>query len=563
MKRTASGHNVGIIASKGVGIRLPGDLIDIIDELSASPGARVSLQLIAKEPIPEGQFSTTCQFRNDDDLRFPVICQRVSSSGNSHMVEVALNDAASENEGKLPGLRAILKNIAKYSGGRKSSGTAARKKTSSGQVALETIEGTKKKIKLAPYAGFSDLIGIAASLEAPPCLLRDDPEDGPCLMIELFEFLSAKDNVSAVVRIKPKEGAPKTVVLSGGDIVSITEEGGGSALLDYLISQKMLTKEQIAQIPNNDEASVQRDIYDAGLLTLREIALAASDSLKERFFSLLSLNVPCKASFVQARARTANPIKIPLTRNLVQFVKDQLSTMYRRDLEPLLFDKLLLYPKLREDEKILVFEMILTSERERKTARQAMHGKTTTKVGLQISPVSEHDFLRLIIVLSRYGALEWLSPDDKSEELAILGEGHLRASLTKYLRDDPFARIGAHWGSHPWDVERAYARRQRQFGPNSTAAKGSSENARLCEQIMETMTEAYNILMEKKNRIEIRAELIEPDKMVRVADILEKQATLYQFRGEYPEAFRYMECAIEMTNNRRWIEKLKLWKSRK
>jgi hypothetical protein len=246
----------------------------------------------------------------------------------------------------------------------------------------------------------------------------------------------------------------------------------------------------------------------------------------------------------------------PTPIDVLPFVASQVRALvegtYYIELEPLLQPRFGLFP-VRAAALGEALCASLLSEKERKVSEGLIDGTNSLLHVVALSLLPKHRTARLVVALEFLGLIEYRRVPLPKGGVETL-EKKLKATLEQMQGEDLFSRLGVHWTAHPDELDGAYDKRRKTWGPDAVVRQHSQLCGEIADRIMTMVDQAYAVLRNARSRQEYRNEITERSKMEFSAQLLFKQAHLAAFRGERETARRIIESAIDVLPKREFID---------
>ena len=150
--------------------------------------------------------------------------------------------------------------------------------------------------------------------------------------------------------------------------------------------------------------------------------------------------------------------------------------------------------------------------------------------------------MRVLLLLDAFGVLRWSPPLTSHVETPV---ERLERHLRRMSQEDHFTALGLHWTATHDEVIEAWARFQREYGPEGRAA---TVDRGLAAKVLARGAEAWERLRDDRRRVAYRHELHPDVDETLLATIVAAQAELLAFRGEEREVRSMRALAVEMAN---------------
>lgn len=389
--------------------------------------------------------------------------------------------------------------------------------------------------------GFEDPMEIFTS--------QKDTEGLPPLKLLLF---MAMNKAHGVLTCKDDSGRTWQVGLENGSCYGTLEAGQSQeeALGKKLVEHIGMEMSMVTDILKKSKQSGKGRMGFIKLLlgmdniSARQILQVVRLARKGVLDDIVSIRSGEAVLDPSARLDTSkDPIKI----DVLQYVNDHVYAMlkkhYYRDLASN-FDKFFgMYPivsgSMSEDNR----NKLLTDDE--KKSVENMDGSITLKDYFAMTNLSKHDAARLLTRLLLLNFMKFEKNPTTDASIRKREEG-LERFLARFSMDDQFTRLGVHWTAHTSDIEKAFQKRIRDWGPDSDIRKISEKTSKLCEQLFKFSQDAYEILADTEQRQEYRNRIIERRKRIDGADFLYQQAQISLFRGDTEDARRLIESSLDI-----------------
>jgi len=238
-----------------------------------------------------------------------------------------------------------------------------------------------------------------------------------------------------------------------------------------------------------------------------------------------------------------DPIKIDILQYVNDYTSKFLKKYYYRDLISNIIGFKGMYPMITKSMS-KAYQNSLLTDSERKSI-ESLDGSVTLKDYFAMTNLSKHDAARMIsrLLLLNFIKFEKNTGSDASIKKK---EDELEGIVTKFSISDHFTRLGVHWTAHISEIENAFQKRFRDWGPDARVRKVSKKTSELCDVLFSYAREAYKVLSDQDRRQEYRKGIIEYRKMIDGADFLYQQAQLSLFRGDVEGARRLIESTLDI-----------------
>ena len=238
-----------------------------------------------------------------------------------------------------------------------------------------------------------------------------------------------------------------------------------------------------------------------------------------------------------------DPIKIDLLKYANEYLQNILKRHYHRELVPYLNVYMGLYPTI-SPALTPFYREILISQQEKKSLND-MDGSVALRDFFAMTNLSKHDAARLITRLLFLDFLRFdkLPTTDASVQKT---ESELSRMAAKLSGMNHFVRLGIHWTAHTSEIDAAFQKRIRLWGPHSKLRDVSPKSAELCDRLFALAQESYAVLSDTEKRQEYRKEVVEQKKLMDGADFLYQQAQISLFRGDMETARKQIESALDI-----------------
>ena len=163
----------------------------------------------------------------------------------------------------------------------------------------------------------------------------------------------------------------------------------------------------------------------------------------------------------------------------------------------------------------------------------------------KVSPVSQGETYRLL----RMGELLNLLSFSRERLTQIdLTEEHLSFLQHQFSRsqDGYFDALGVHMVTHPKMCQAALDAVGAKCSKDSAYAQHSYRHRELCAQIVRLAHEAYEVLIDKKRRINYRKTTFDTSTLTQAADVLLEKADMNRLRGHDGSMKESLEMAFEL-----------------
>lgn len=238
-----------------------------------------------------------------------------------------------------------------------------------------------------------------------------------------------------------------------------------------------------------------------------------------------------------------DPIKIDILQYVNDYIYTILKKLYYRDLGSIFDEFMGMYPTVSKSMSNVLMNNLLTDD-EKKTL-EVMDGSITLKDYFAMTKLSKHAAARMLVRLLFLNFMQFAkktgsdaSIKKKEEELTDL--------VAKFSRSDYFDRLGVHWTAHKSEIEKAFQKRVKNWGPDADLRKVSEKVSELCVKLFKYTQDAYQVLSDTEKRKEYRKQNVEKRKLIDGADFLYQQAQISLFRGDINAAKRLIESSLDI-----------------
>jgi hypothetical protein len=353
--------------------------------------------------------------------------------------------------------------------------------------------------------------------------------------------LVVSDDAGNVFDIAVHAAAISLVERRGGDLV-------GEAV-DRLVASKTIAADvalRARQLSNATGKSLVQVLFEMGACT----PAALVESIRAGKTAILDAVIALKQARFEWREgarpdRRPDPVTIELNLFLVNLMRARLRTTYIQDLDPLLAPFQGKFP-VKAKRLTPPLAMTCLNDKERKVLDQIADGATTLRDVFPMSVLSRNQTARLFHTCNFLGWIEWLGVASPRGGIAEL-EAELKKTWERVSREDHFLRLGAHWTTHPAQLEPAFRKMVARWGESSPARAASPTCAELCDGILRLIRESYEVLRDDRQRQAYRRQIVEEIKLRFGSDFLFKQAHMALFRGEVENARNIVEAAIDIS----------------
>jgi len=125
-------------------------------------------------------------------------------------------------------------------------------------------------------------------------------------------------------------------------------------------------------------------------------------------------------------------------------------------------------------------------------------------------------------------------------------ERELTSILERMTRQDFFERLGSHWSRHSEEARTFYAKKSKEYAPDSRLSQQGTQMAALCRQLLTMINEAWVTVHSTSKRRAYRKTIVAEENLRVVAGTLLKQAETAEYRGEIDTAHRLLDTAMDL-----------------
>ncbi len=396
--------------------------------------------------------------------------------------------------------------------------------------------------------------GTTGSIDdlGPVSLVVDDETRGRRVWERsLFFFLRylAESRASGRLRIFVPAGGALEFGLRAGHVTLTREEGAGQNQLLY----EVLKEHHTISITLLDRALAEAEKEHTGLARLlatrrwvkpKDLARGIRETKERRIQRALEVSVGTAVmEHMPQRAAPGDPLPVPLSFLLAVWIREFLSMKFEDTLLGHLEPFMAKYPVV-QPEDVRFMRRAGWAERECQVLSGAFNGTLPIDKILTQSGLSRLVAARLVTAMLHLGKAVLLDTSARVET-GTSELDRLKERAAAMAGEDYFTRLGLHWTAHPDELRRALLNIERQYGPAAQARVGEAE-AEVYREIVRLAREAFEGLNTQEKRQEYRTARFGEAQLERYQKFLVEKAFQTRLRGQYGEALRLLEAAMDL-----------------